>query len=134
MINNKRGLKEKNKSKFKFSFLFIFFLLIFILVIGGGVLGYLFYNNNPETTFLKTLNLLSESLDSSNIEFELGTKLTEQDNLEVNWEHTRTGLTSQEFIITIKQDSSWWDASWKYRKQINISNDNIDSDLTEFPL
>ena len=38
-------------------------------------------------------------------ESNLGTGINEQDNLIVDWEHTRAGIGSNEFIVTIKQKS-----------------------------
>jgi len=35
---------------------------------------------------------------------------------------------------SIDPEAEWFNESWTYRKEINISNSNVDSDLTDFPL
>lgn len=45
-----------------------------------------------------------------------------------------TGIYALLNSPSVKASDLWYDASWLYRKQITISNTNIDEDLSHFPL
>jgi len=40
------------------------------------------------------------------------------------------------FIPNISADpnDSWWDSNWSYRKELNIYHENIEANLTNYPL
>jgi len=75
----------------------LYIIIIAFLLVGG--VGLMFLYGKPTTQLLQNLYPLSKSTLSSGT---IGDKVNQLDGLIVDWEHTRAGIGSNEFIVTVK--------------------------------